>query len=160
MFNFSLDFRKLVSDLLPPDLRKAKRIDWLLVLVSQIKSIHTQFVALATQKRFDLQFTSQVIYLEYLLNYRFNGGLNTIYIADAQNPDYVYLWQRAENVKLYIYNRVENESKTFVYNRAEFNHYADFVVMVPALLVFNRSEMVALINRYKIAGKIFTIKTY
>lgn len=162
MFNFSLDFRKLVTDMLPPKHRKPKFIDWLYVLVSAIRYVHGQFTTFVDTIRFDLRFTSQVIYLEYLLNLKFNGGLNTILIKDGSNAEFSYIWQATENQPLYVNTTAEftPPDDVYLYNNAEYSGYADFVVMVPSGLVYNRSEMIALINRYKLAGKIYTINTY
>lgn len=162
MFNFSLDFKKLVTDMLPPVHRKQILTDWITTLVSGVKTIHAQFKALVDKIRFDLIFTSQVIYLEYLLNYKFNGGLNAILINDGSNASSVYAYQTSENNNLFIVSEQEFNSyiDIFLYNEAEFTSYVDFLVMVPQALTFSRSEMTALINKYKLAGKSYTIKTY
>lgn len=164
MFNFNLNFRKLVNDLLPPLRRKQTLLDWLYVLASPIKTIHSQFLQLINKLRYDLKFNSQVIYLEYLLNLRFNGGLNTIFISDGSNALNVYLSQRSEVPEpIYLINRSELTPEyipVYLFNRAEFSGYADFIVMVPNDLQFNEPEMRALINQYKLADKIYLIKKY
>lgn len=162
MFNFSIDFRKLVTDMLPPNHRKSKIIDWVYVLISPIKFLHSLFTEFVDKIRFDLRFNAQVINLEFLLNAKFNGGLNTIYILDANNIPPIYIWTRGENHPLYFRTRAEfqNSRDNFIRRRSEYNINVDFIIMVPSSLNFSKSEMVALINKYNTAGKRYTIKTY
>jgi hypothetical protein len=164
MFNFNLDFRKLINDILPPLRRKLILLDWIYALVSPIKTIHAQFMQLISKLRYDLQFNSQVIYLEYLLNLRFNGGLNTIFIADGSTATNVYVSKQIESQDpIYIVNSTEltpDYINVYVHYSGEFIGYADFIVFVPINLQYNEAEMMALINKYKLAGKIYSIKKY
>jgi hypothetical protein len=45
-------------------------------------------------------------------------------------------------------------------NIAEYQAAMDFIVYVPVAVTFNESEMKAVINFYKLAGKRYTIQTY
>lgn len=44
--------------------------------------------------------------------------------------------------------------------KANYNGQISFIVMVPVTLVYSQSEMNALINYYKLAGRGYTIQTY
>jgi hypothetical protein len=97
--------------------------------------------------------------LEHILNDTFDPINRAIYIDDAIDSEAVLLYNMAENNEsTYLYNISENESNTFLFNEPE--AFADFTVMVPQSLVFNQDQMIALVKKYKIAGKKFTIQTF
>lgn len=50
--------------------------------------------------------------------------------------------------------------RLFLKNLGEGNALSDFIVRVPATLLFDLHEMRALIDLYKLAGKTYTIQTY
>lgn len=51
--------------------------------------------------------------------------------------------------------------RRYLYNKTEYYGGGDsFIVFVPAGVIFDTSEMKALINRYKLAGKTYSIQTY
>lgn len=48
-----------------------------------------------------------------------------------------------------------------LFNQSDFTLYnSSFIVMVPAVLVYDTPRMEALINHFKLAGKVYTIQSY
>jgi hypothetical protein len=48
-----------------------------------------------------------------------------------------------------------------LFNREDYALYnTSFIVMVPTGLVYDTSRLMALVNKYKLAGKSYTIQTY
>jgi hypothetical protein len=70
---------------------------------------------------------------------------NNSNVAPAANP---LVWQYVMDAPL-------------LFNREDYALYnTSFIVMVPVALVFDTNRMKALINKYKLAGKSYTIQTY
>lgn len=78
---FDIDFRYIVTILLPTRLRLPKTIAWLRVIVSYLKVIYTEFKIYRSKKLYEINFTGQVIYLEKKLQDTFNCP--DIYISDG-----------------------------------------------------------------------------
>ncbi len=165
---FNVDFNLLIQLLLPSFLRKNRMIAVLNCLIAPVNALYDDFTSyrLRTLKR--LEYTGQVIYLEKLLNDTFNlmDIYNSqIYIEDIADIEYDYLFNHSEALSpMILYNSVgeTNPITKFINNEIELQTPIHFIVRVPILL-FNSlgtssiSEMRALINLYKIAGKQFLI---
>ena len=78
---FDIDFRYIVTILLPTRLRKGKWVAWLRVIVSYLKIIYTEFKIYRNKKLSEINFTGQVMYLEKLLQDKFS--CSGIYISDG-----------------------------------------------------------------------------
>lgn len=157
MFNINIDI--IIRQILPPRKRSNSILEFLQAAVKPLKQLHQSFLDRRQQTLFYMAYNSQVIYLERLLNIVFNSGNPGIYIDDAVQFDYWFLYNTAENHPQYIYNTDENQP-VWLYNQTEFETNYDFIVFVPLGLQFNENQMKALINRYKLAGKRYTIQTY
>ncbi|MFK5855368.1 MAG: hypothetical protein QM503_04490 [Bacteroidota bacterium] len=167
---FNSNFYSIFLKLLPLNLRKENVIAWMKVFISLIKHMKDSFVSYRTEKLFFIAHNSQVIYLEHILNHRFNPDKNLndanyegngIYISDGDDPPRVYLYNKAElKPKKYWYNKAESKPKQYLYNKSEYSVWAGFVVHVPATFNADENEIKALVIRLKLAGKNFTIKTY
>jgi hypothetical protein len=107
------------------------------------------------------------------------------YKSEARLPKYVYWrWKPLQSYLIgdfavegnYVYQAITaNTNKlpsintsdwqyytdvTFRYFRSEWNVQIDFIVNVPASLIYNSNQMNALINFYRLAGKRYKIVTY
>jgi hypothetical protein len=117
-----------------------------------------------------VSFNGQVIYLEKILNDRFNPDMiSPIYIIDVANVEFVYISNKAEGYDpVYLSNKAESLTPLYVSNKSEIYGSLDFIIMVPSAIYTNLqlnnnngiSNMTALVNYYKIAGKRFTIQSY
>jgi len=168
---FNSNFYNVFLKLLPLNLRKEKVIAWVKVFVSQIKEMKDSFALYRSEKLFFLAHNSQVIYLEHILNNRFNPNGNDqdpdyegngIYISDGQEFDETYINNTSELADdTYIYNSSESGfDEVYIYNRSESLEFVGFVVNVPDTFNVNENELKALVARLKLAGKQFEIKYY
>lgn len=157
---YDIDYRKLTRWLTPHVLRKARMMAWLNALVNPVVGVYRLFVRYRDAKLYQLAITPQVCYMEKMLNDRFDNTDRRIYIEDGQRFDPVYLFLEAENKPLYLYREVEAQP-VYIYTPGETSENGnDFIVFVPAGLVYNATEMRALINQYKLAGKRYAIQTF
>lgn len=155
---FEIDFSKLTRLLMPPRLRKTRHMAWLQVLMYPVNTLFQQFRRNRDANLYRLKITPQVVYMERLLNDRYDIAGRRIRITDAMSYAAVYIYQEAEAKDHALY--MESEARpTYLYTESEIgDSTADFIVMVPAVLSFNENEMTALIDAYKLAGKSYKIQ--
>lgn len=164
MFNFLIDWKRFINDFLPPLKRRQRFKDWMDAMLSQARELNKQFAELAAQIRYDMQFDGTVISLETLLNEAF--ATTGIYISDANaNSKKVYIYTEPENMPLVVYTMAEYEAdpnlpRIYLHTYGEYQAGNSFVVNVPVSLVFDENRMRALIDKYRAAGKTYTIVKY
>lgn len=168
MFNSSLKIAVLL--LIPPGLRKPRLIAWLSALVSMVEDMRLVFTSYRSSQLYFIAHNSQVIYLEHILNNKFNPDGNSedpdyegngIYITDGQTADDVFIFNTSEaGDDTFIFNTSEAEDDTFLNNNTQYGPWIGFVVNVPDSFTINENEMKALLNKLKLAGKNYTINYY
>lgn len=157
---YQVAFRIMARWLTPKRMRKPKMLAFLNGLAHPFIQTHQDFLRYAGSKRYHLKITSQVCYLQQLLNSRYDRTLRRIYIDDLQDKPPVFIYKRAEDKPQYLFKRIEGRPK-FMYTRMEGDLTRDFfVVYVPISLIFNMEEMASLIRVYKLAGTKFKIQSY
>lgn len=115
---YNINFLQLIIDNLPTDVDRPRVKDWLLACMKGIRDLNVQLVALEQQLRYDLTFNGHVIYLEHVLNDQFDNALRRIFIQDAANVQFDYLFNLIEaQPPLYSYN---NWNAATVYNVGDF----------------------------------------
>ena len=154
---------------MPPFLRQLKIIAWLNTLIKPLVDVYNNFIAYRQNTIYSLSFTGQIIYLEKLLNDTYNNGLAGIYIQDGLLITKTYIWHKAEGCpKTYLFHKAEAAAKTYLWHKSEANSMYDFIIMVPSAIYVTLTQnnnqginnMIALVNKYKLAGKRFTINSY
>jgi hypothetical protein len=163
--------------------------DMLLSMLEAVKSGYDLFMIFRNAILYKLQWTSQTIWLERLLNDRFNNGNPAfgnfdfraypvgIYIADPSNyKEGFFRWniseqrhQAARYMRTELAGMAANDPRRkYRFNNSELEANNDFVVKVP-LSLFDVSDpahtgllanMKAWIERYRIAGSRYTIVNY
>ena len=157
---------------------------WLMALIYPIKQLNEAFVAYTEDVYYRLSITGQIIYLEKLLNDKFNNGLPAraasatvglydgaftgIYISEPAGlilPKYV--WNKIEQrPSVVLYNAAENMPPLYLNNNAEIDGEFDFIVNVPYSVgdvstdEVLMSSIKAWVLEYKIAGKRFNVVNY
>lgn len=165
MMNVFLNFKEAFSYLIPGRIRTTKFKDWIGALLAPLQSLNVAFAEYVSTTRYDLSFNGQVVYLEHILNDKFDDVDRRIYIDDpaGQQVFTPYLFNRVEQQPpLIIRNKSEALPTPFLYNVPELVVTNDFVVHVP-ISVFNstvEAQMKALMNKYRIAGKRYTFQTF
>lgn len=158
---FNINFSKLVSNLLPWFHRKPNFLKWLAALITPVVSLYNNFMLYLDAQIFSASITGQVISLEFMLNKVFygDGTLRHIYISDGERLLPPYVFNKAENKVLFLYNGNETHDPVFIYRIGETTGY-DFIVWVPSALVFDEAYLRGLVEKHKAAGFQFQIKTY
>lgn len=96
-----INWSRFVAQNIPLWLRKPKRLAWLRVLLTPVRWMWVETEVFREQNLYFLNHTGQVIYLEKVLNDRFDALGRNIYITDGSVGDYVYRY--AENEPKWIY---------------------------------------------------------
>jgi hypothetical protein len=155
---YEIDFPKLVRLLMPPQLRKMRHVAWLLALCSPVNFVYQQFRRNRDANLYRLKITPQVVYLERLLNDRYDISQRRIRIIDGLIYEPVYLYQEIEQKPVYLWQESEKRP-LYLYTEEEVgSNPVNFYVLVPGNLAFDENEMSALINNYKLAGKTYKIQ--
>ncbi|SFO33300.1 hypothetical protein SAMN05428949_4983 [Chitinophaga sp. YR627] len=155
---FEVDLPKLVRLLVPPRMRKMKHVAWLQALTNPVNYLYQQFRRNRDANLYRLYITPQVVYMEKLLNDRYDISGRRIRIKDALVYDAEYLYQEQELKPVYIYREEENKPVYLFTDDEIGSDSVDFFVLVPSDLTFNDNEMAALIDNYKLAGKRYKIQ--
>ncbi len=159
---FNLDFERFRELQVPDFKRKPKQLQWIFAFIKPLKDLYDVFLAFRDDKLFDVAFTSQVIYLEHLLNVKFDPTNQTIFI-DNVIDDFIpnFLFTTAEGQPPdFIFTTAEAEPPVFFLTTAELFGEVDFIVNVHVSVTFNEDEMKAVVNFYRLAGKRFKIVIY
>ncbi len=157
---FNLDTNILSNRNIPNQWRKPKFKDWIKVFLSGIKSIHLEFLSFRDDTTYWLYFNGQIIYLEHVLDDQFDPINRGIYIENTADVQYYYLYNNIEQQPVYLNNASENASADYLLNESEYNNVYTFIVWVPSSVQFDEFKMRAIIDRYRLAGKTYTIQTY
>ena len=155
---YDINFSRFVRWWTAYFLRKPLLLTLLGVLVYPVAQLHQVFLRFRTAKLYQLKITPQVCYLEMMLNDSFDNTARGIYIEDAIWHLPTYIYQEAELKPVYL--AIESEAApVYVYTESEAGEFRDdFVVKVPATVLFNIEEMKGKIDSYKLAGTHYKIQ--
>ncbi len=136
----------------PSRLRRPFMFLWLNALVAPIRWLYTEFVKYRHLANYKMEHNGQVVYLQKVLNDRFDGADKRIRISDGSKYDRVYIFNSQEKKPQYL-------SKIFLHDHLSYRDTgADFRVHVPEeISVWTNSSLMAefrsILNYYKLAGK-------
>lgn len=131
-----------------------------------LKYIKAQFDTFTYNKREQIKYNSQIIYLRKRLNDLYDPLLRRIYIVNNLGIPINYLYNKSEETTentQYIYNKSEETSSTvyYVYNKGEEQtDIEDFTIYVPNSVFYDDSEFEKNVNIYKFADKIYNVVKY
>lgn len=150
---FSLNWKILALSLVPPFLRGASLSSWVLLLTSAIETIHYDWLQYRRGNIYNLAHNSQKCYLRGALNDRFDNQLRRIRIDDGNAFKRKYIYTDAEEKPKFL-------GTMFLYDDSDYaDTGVDFIVVVPAGLMYSIYEMKALIDFYRLASKRYKIIT-
>ncbi|MBL0144943.1 MAG: hypothetical protein IPP48_03455 [Chitinophagaceae bacterium] len=156
---YNIDFSKLTRWLLPSFVRKPKMMYWMLALATPVIVLYGDFKRYRKTKQYQLLITPQVCYLEKMLNDTFDFTLRRIRIVDAIWYPATNIFTISESKPVAVYTSGEG-APLIIYTDGEAGLFQDdFIVEVPAALVFDENQMKANINIYKLAGTKYKIQT-
>ena len=171
MNRYLLHIELLVNRLLPTAFKKNVfwRV-WLATLLTPLQTLHSVFLVYARQARKEASYNSQTAVFEFLLNERFNNSLTGIFIDNV-----FFNLTIAQEYRFYIsessfgypsnYWKFLNEGNTqsySVFQNELFSFGATFIVNVPIALqnIIDENELKAVIDRYRLADKTYSINYY
>ena len=154
-----IDLYYLMEILLPPFLRGINMMSLLIAALKPLVEVQQNFYQFFGDKKYELSFNGQVIYLEHILNDQFDSTLRRIYIDDAEQSPTVYLFNESEdNEETYLFNNSESVEDLYLFNSSVTYTDFDFIVFVPIGLIYDENLMKYYINKYRCAGKRFKIQ--
>lgn len=157
---YVVNFARLLRMWMPIDLQVKSWMCWLTALISPLNDVYQNFLQFRKTKLYELSITPQVCYLEGMLNNRYDYTQRRIYIAEAKQFPPLYLYTDDELKPIYLYTDPEDQP-VYLYTDAEGGIEADdFIIMVPAALIFNQDEMRSITTVYCLAGMKFKIQLF
>lgn len=154
---FNIDYGKLVRLLLPIKLRQPKMIAWLKALTWPVQQLYSEFKRNRSANLYRLKITPQVVYLERLLNDRYDVAERRIKVIDSVYHDPTYIYTKAENKPKYL-RRKSEAVFMYLFRKSETAlDPADFTIEIPAEIEFQEPELRGIIDGYKLAGKTYSI---
>lgn len=173
---YKLPTDKLVNRLVPYYLSGRKYILFLQSLICPLYSLSEKFRAFALEKHIEARMTSQMMYFEWYLNYKFSYCLKhagqritiseavslgaDIYHEDAQQARPYTVWYNLEEVTAAIGPEEHPRELYFITEEKSINKVS-FRVLVPEISLPEKEFVYMLsfvINTYKVAGKTYLIK--
>lgn len=156
---YQFDWHRLTRELLPVVLRKPRLVAVVEACVSALIAVRARFTNFKLEAEYDLTITPQVCYLERMLNDKFDYSQRRIKIVDGVNHDPVLLSLDEEAKPVLLATSEVEGLPVLLPLQSEVAQFSsDFVVEVPSDVRFDEKRMSALLYKYKLASKVFTIK--
>jgi hypothetical protein len=175
---FEIDFGHLVNDQTPVRLRGAVRLAWLAAMADGAEYTHDLFAVNRANDLYDLAHNGQVCYMEAALNDLFDFYLRRIYISNGPYSDAVYIYQDDEDKPVYLaqdselpVDPADYDAPVYLFTDAEtYVNGITFIVNVPVAIRgdgmtgmaagYTDTRLKALVDRYRMPGKTYTIVSF
>jgi hypothetical protein len=153
MWKSPFSINRIGHILIPHRHRKPRFIAWVKVSLAYLVSVRDTLSDLWDETVIDASMTPQIIYLERLLNFRFDT--TEIYISEGySHGPWVYTVAVPGTPEFYM---DQEDSWIYTINDAA---EIDFVVNIPAALATQSSRIAAIVHKYKLPGKQFIIQKF
>lgn len=121
MFNFNLNWLKIIKENVPLFDHSIWLFDWLKVLISPFDKISKEFLIAYDLFVLKIRFNGQIIYLEKILNDKFSPTSGGIYIIDGNT-----------NTPNYLYRKIEGKTPIYLYRKwkSTINYVVDNYVVI------------------------------
>ncbi|UGU15223.1 hypothetical protein LS482_16240 [Sinomicrobium kalidii] len=133
-------------------LRKPRMVAWLQSLLQPVSTLHYEWKQNRERNLYRLRHNGQVCYLRKALNDEFDPELRRIEIADGSRFRRNYIYTQAEQQPRYLGTMYLRPSSDYE------DTGVDFIVLVPAGLIYDPYDMRALVDFYKLASKRYRIE--
>lgn len=157
---FDVDFFKLVGWLIPRRLRVFKVVIIFKACVYPLLYLHNKLLVYRDAKLYEIMITSQVCYLERLLNDRFDYTARRIYISDAEWHLPLFLFQEDELKPVPLFRDSEGKHAPLFTDGEAGAVLNDFIIMIPVSVTFSEPELRGLVDRFKLFGTKYTIQLF
>ena len=148
---FQINWDRLVLLLLPIQLRVAVNFVLFRAMIQPVTTLHTIFLASRTDNLYKLQHNGQVCYLRAMLNDSFDISKRRIDIEDTGRNDWTFVYSESTNKPLLL------ETVIVASEHLTDDEGTDFTVIVPSEFNRQQSQIISLVNYYKLAGKRYSI---
>lgn len=142
---YNVDWVKFVRYRTPVNQRGARWLSFLGGLISPIVALHNSFLLARDRWLQDITVNGQKRRLQYALNQRFDPSLFRIEIADAVEPEPVFVFLEVENNPLYLPTFLSGVS-------------VDFIVYLPLDAAPDEGLIRAFVDRHKLVTKRYRIE--
>ena len=160
--NYNWNIENLIYFFMPNIKKFPKRFAWIKALLWPLNELHGFFLQYVIDKRYELDFTGQVISLERLLNDKYDDTLRRIFISSAVATE-AYFFDEDDDfdTDIFLFDEDDSPEDTDIFLFDGFDSgVSNFTINIPSDVVFTEAELRALINKYKLAGKYYTIKIF
>ncbi len=160
---YNIDFRSLANLLTPPFLRKKTFIDWLSCLLHPLSFVNYNLNIFRKESIYKVTHNGQVVYLQKVLNDKYDNELRRIRIQDSFIYDPTWVYPEIRELPVYVY---DENNPVYIYDESAFDTAeTDFVAIFPNEikpvneidLNILEIQIKSLINYYKLAGKRYLI---
>ncbi len=156
MSKYTVDFNKLIAEILPPRKRTPVRIRFIYRLTAWFRQIHGEFITLQSELEYQSLITSHVIVFESYLIDTFGAGITITVNEITQNKPVVYSSSDSRvGMNVIAHNQADGGSS--MKSHSESINLVNFIVNVPAGLSADLDQMSALIDKYKAPGSTYQI---
>lgn len=152
---YGVAFWAQFQTLIPWLIRKPKHLAWLQSMLAPLQTLNAALVAYVTKLRYESTATGQVIFIEKLLNDRFDNSLRRIALYDGtvQTSPTVFNTSEVWQTTTTIWNRTESGTTApTVWNLVESHQQIDCYVVIPTALNPKSDQIKALVSQYIMAG--------
>lgn len=134
-------------------------VEVLLSPLQRLMGLHDNYVS---DKRYELSFNGQVMYLEHILNDKYDATLRRMYISDPnplvnQSPIITNITDNQATLTLYNIGDTGLVNSPRFYNIADLTTQFDFVLNMPTTLENQLNSIQQTLDAYKEASKIYQI---
>jgi hypothetical protein len=135
------------------------------VLLSPLQRLLDMYNTHIAQKRYELSFNGQVVYLEHILNDTYDNTQRRIYISDIDPldnaPAIIYNFSdNTETAIIYNLGDTQANQSLITFNAVDIENQYDFIVNVPNDLSDKNLSIGKMIDQYKEASKHYLIVNF
>jgi len=163
---YNIDYVKVIQGNLATFLRKIARVNWLGSLVSPIVALYNVYLKFRTEKLYQMSHNSQVVYLEKILNDKFDIVFRQIRVQNSILLEPAWHYDKQDEKPVWYFDKQDNIPVWFR-DQADFNNYnSDFEVIIPERLQPSTPEELEkfetavklLVDYYKLYSKKYVLK--
>lgn len=162
---YNINWEEFIRDKIPPELRTPIFEKYVLSLTEANRQLFYQFLAFRIQAIYKVSHNSQVVYLQKMLNDKFDPVARRIRVANAVIKEPVWFFEVDDDKPVWFYNPEDNNPVDFNEESDLLGDNVDFRVLVPIQLKPSTAiaeeayiiKMSAQINYYKLFSKNYKI---
>lgn len=158
-----INIAQFIRQLLPSTFHESNLIkSYLRVILSPIDFLSNVFLQFKDNVSYKLSKNSQICYLESVLNDAFDNSQRRIFITDAESVDMLIAYEYQDVRKIIVCEDISefaNYEVIAYQSQVIGNNLNKFIINLPneSQIITRETELRALTNRFRFAGKLFYI---